>query len=86
MGNKRIEDSASLVNDEDCGEVYVAGPIGIEGGSSLEEWYELRKAMFEELQQAPIPPNLIDAVRRFRPHASVTWLNQNGELAARTII
>jgi hypothetical protein len=61
--------------------VYVAGPIGVQGEPSLEEWFDLRKAMFDELSKFPIPPNIVDAVREFRPYAAVAWLNDKDAAA-----
>jgi hypothetical protein len=75
------EEVAPFQTGEDLDDVILAGPIGMEGQPSLEEWHELREAMFDELQKFPIPRNLIKAVRDFRPHAPVTWLNEKGEAA-----
>jgi hypothetical protein len=77
----RTEDATSSQVGEDLDDVTVAGPIGMQGQPSLEEWHELREAMFDELESSPIPHNLIKAVRDFQPHALVTWVNQLGDAA-----
>jgi hypothetical protein len=62
--------------------IYVLETIGVEGEPTLEEWNYLRNAGYDELEKYNIPPNLVEAVRGFRPHASVRWLNEKGEPAS----
>ena len=62
-------------------EVIVPLAVGPQGGPSVDEWYALRKSVFVELRKYEIPEDLVDAVHDFRPHASVTWLNEKGEPA-----
>ena len=62
--------------------IYVLETIGVEGEPKLEEWNYLRNAGYDELEKYNIPPNLVEAVRGFRPHASVRWLNEKGEPAS----
>jgi hypothetical protein len=61
--------------------VYALGPVGVDGQPTLEEWNDLRNSDYDELTRCAIPPNLIEAARRYRPHASVSWLNEKGEPA-----
>lgn len=75
------EDFARSVNDEKVDPVFEIGPIGVHGEPSLEEWYALRGARFDELRRFSIPQNLVNAVHDFKPHASVTWLNDKGTAA-----
>lgn len=76
---KGLASSKSGVDESDP--VFVVGPIGMRGQPTLEEWYALRKAMFDELRRFPVPQNLIDTVHDFKPHAPVTWLNDKGTAA-----
>jgi hypothetical protein len=62
--------------------IYVLETIGVEGEPTLEEWNYLRNAGYDELEKYNIPPNLVEAVRGFRPYASVHWLNEKGEPAS----
>jgi hypothetical protein len=59
----------------------VAGPLELEGGGSVEGWYALRKAMFDQLRKhTSIPSPVIDAVERFSPRKEVVWVNRAGEV------
>jgi hypothetical protein len=66
--------------------IYTLPNIKVGEGPSLEEWYDLRNAAFDELLQYPIPKDLIDAVRGYRPHAAVTWETVQGERGAAPIV
>jgi hypothetical protein len=59
--------------------IYMLGPVGVRGQPTLEEWNDLRESDYHELTGYSIPPNLIEAARSYRPHASVIWLNKKGE-------
>ena len=76
---KGLDSSKSGVGESDA--VFVVDPIGMRGEPTLEEYYALRESMFDELQNYPIPGNLVDAVRNFPPHVSVSWFNDEGAAA-----
>lgn len=64
------------------GEKISSGPIYVLGTIGVEEWNYLRNATYDELEKYNIPQNLVQAVRGFRPYASVRWLNEKGEPAS----